>query len=312
MTRPAYAAHARFVDPARAASDMRLLLIGVLFIEVVFLASVYLMEPFLTLVPMALPEEVSLGTTPRGLLIQLSSFSILGLAVVAACHVLHGRGFLSLIGSPATATRHFLRVSLFLGALVLLLEFLPSDLEVLELAAMRPLPQWLALLPLALAALLIQTGAEELFYRGYIQQQLAARYAQTWVWMVLPSLLFAFAHYTPDAPQTEALQYVIWSFIFGLAAADLTARSGTLGPAIGFHLVNNALAFLLYGDVGGADSGLALFLFPPLLPPDMVMPPDYFLEQPPFDLWNLLDGPFLLELVGVGILWVGARIALRR
>lgn len=312
MERRAYAAHARLVDPARAYADIRLLLIGVLVIEVVFLASVHLMGPFLTLVPLAPPDDVLSGSTPRGLLIQLSSFAILGVAVVAACHVLHGRGFFSLIGPPQTAIRQFLRVGLFLAALVLLLEFLPADAELLEQAEMRPLPQWLAILPLALGALLIQTGAEELFYRGYIQQQLAARYSQTWVWLVVPSLLFAFAHYTPEGPQIEAVQYVIWSFFFGLAAADLTARSGTLGPAIAFHLVNNALAFLLYGDAGGADSGLSLFLFPPLLPPDMLMPPSYPMDQPPFDLRYLLDGPFLLELVGVGILWVGARIALRR
>lgn len=312
MARPAYAPHAQLVDPARASADIRLLLIGIMVVEVVFLASVSLMDPFLTLVPLAPPDDVLSGSTPRGLLIQLSSFAILGLAVVAVCRRLHGRDFLSLIGPPAAAVRQFLRVSLFLVTLVLLLEFLPPDLEMLEQAEMRPLPQWLAILPLALAALLIQTGAEELFYRGYIQQQLAARYAQSWVWLVLPSLLFALAHYTPEGPQIAAVQYVIWSFFFGLAAADLTARSGTLGPAIGFHLVNNALAFLLYGDVGGVDSGLSLFLFPPFAPTDMLLPPSYPVEPPPFDLRHFLDVPFLLELVGVGILWVGARIALRR
>ena len=312
MARPAYAAHARFIEPARAVSDLRLLLIGVLVIEAAFQASVYLMEPFLMLVPLAAPQEVLEGTSARGLLIQLSSFAILGLAVVMVSRRMHGRGFASLIGPPRLAMRQLLKVSLVLGTLVLVIEFLPPDFEMLAQTEMRPLPQWLAILPLALGALLIQTGAEELFYRGYVQQQLAARFSQTWVWMVLPSLLFAMAHYSPSSAPTEAAQYVIWSFLFGLAAADLTARSGTLGPAIAFHLVNNALAFLLYGEAGGFDSGLSLFLFPTDLPADFMLPPDTIPELDGFYLGDLINIAFLFELIGIGILWVGARIAMRR
>jgi DNA-directed RNA polymerase subunit RPC12/RpoP len=38
---------------------------------------------------------------------------------------------------------------------------------------------------------LIQTGAEEVLFRGYLQQQLAARFASPIAWMVLPSAIFA-------------------------------------------------------------------------------------------------------------------------
>jgi uncharacterized protein len=311
MPRLRYGPHARFVDPARAMSAPHLLLIGVLIVETVYLASAYLIDPFLRWIPLADPTEVARGDTPRGLIVQLSSFVILGLAVVYVSRRLHGRGFASLIGPSALALRDLLRVSLFLGAMVLVLEFMTPDPDLLSYAEMRPLPQWLALLPLALAALLIQTGAEELFYRGYVQQQLAARFTQTWVWMVLPSLLFASAHYRPDLPPIEALQYLIWAFFFGLAAADLTARSGTLGPAIGFHLVNNAMAFLMYGEAGAVDSGLALFLFPAIPMgeamslPEM-LPPDHGMAE-----WLISPG-FVVELVGIGLLWIGARLAIRR
>lgn len=312
MPRAPYAPHARFIDPARAASDPRLLLIGVLVVEALYLASVSLMEPFLTLIALVPATEVTGGTTPRGLVIQLASFITLALAVLLVSHRLHGRGFVSLIGPPGLAWRQLVRVTLILGALVLIIEFVPPDLELLDYADMRPLPLWLAFLPLSLAALLIQTGAEELFYRGYVQQQLAARFDRPWVWLVLPSLLFAAGHHAPDLPPVEALQYMIWAFFFGLAAADLTARSGTLGPAIGFHLVNNALAFLLYGEAGGVDSGLALFLFPAEPPSEFLttlpeMPPDHVMVPPP-----LLNPDFLFELAGIGLLWIGARIAIRR
>lgn len=310
MARLAYAAHARFVDPARATSDPRLLLIGVLVVETLYLASVYLMAPFLTLVPLAPAAEVAGGTTPRGLLIQLCSFITLGLAVVLVSRRLHGRGFVSLIGPLDEAWRHLLRVTLVLGVLVLIVEFVPPDLELMNYVEMRPM--WLALLPLSLLALLIQTGAEELFYRGYVQQQLAARFERPWVWLVLPSVLFALAHWSPNLPPVDALHYLIWAFFFGLAAADLTARSGTLGPAIGFHLVNNALAFLLFGEAGGVDSGLALFLFPAEPPHDLVTTLPEVPQDDMFAPTPLFDPGFLVELAGIGMLWIGARIAIRR
>ena len=312
MSRRAYAAHAGFVDPARAASDPWLLLVGVLVVETLYLASVHLMGPFLALVPLAPADEVTGGTTPRGLLIQLSSFITLALAVVLVSRRLHGRGFLSLIGPPGLAVRQLVLVTLFLGALVVIVEFVPPDLELLSYAEMRPLPVWLALLPLSLAALLIQTGAEELFYRGYVQQQLAARFDRPWVWLVLPSVLFAVAHWSPDLPPFEGYKYMVWAFFFGLAAADLTARSGTLGPAIGFHLVNNALAFLFFGEAGGLDSGLALFLFPVEPPPEVLAT----LPDMPQDEGSLpgalFDPAFLIELAGIGLLWIGTRLAIRR
>lgn len=311
MARARYAPHDGFIAPARLSAAPRLLLIGVFIVEAAYLASAYLIDPFLAVIPLADPIEVSRGDTPRGLLVQLSSFIILALAVLFVSRRLHGRGFISLIGPPRQALRQLLQVSLFLGALVVIVEFVPPDPTLLDFADMRPLPQWLALLPLALAALLIQTGAEELFYRGYIQQQLAARFAQPWVWLVLPSLLFAMAHYRPDLPPVAAFQYLIWAFFFGLAAADLTARSGTLGPAIGFHLVNNAMAFLVYGDAGAVDSGLALFLFPPIPMGEAMALADAMDPAGGMQDWLISPG-FVIELAGIGLLWVGARIAIRR
>ena len=49
MPRAAYAAHARFIEPARAVSDLRLLVVGVLLVEVIYLATSHLIDPFFTL-----------------------------------------------------------------------------------------------------------------------------------------------------------------------------------------------------------------------------------------------------------------------
>lgn len=120
---------------------------------------------------------------------------------------------------------------------------------------------WLVFLPLALFGILIQTGAEELVFRGYLQQQLAARFASPLVWLVFPSVLFGLAHYAPDALGGHAWLVVAATGLFGLIAADLTARSGALGLAWGLHFANNALAILVVSAMGGLD-GLALFRVP--------------------------------------------------
>jgi membrane protease YdiL (CAAX protease family) len=166
---------------------------------------------------------------------------------------------------------------------------------------MRDLAPWLITLPLALLALTVQSGAEELFYRGYIQQQVAARYGSTLVWMLVPNVMFALAHWEPGDFTTPGLQYLIWAFFFGLAASDLTARTGTVGAAVGFHLANNAYAFLVFAEFAAPDSGLALVLFPQGAL-GAVLP----ISGP------LLSAPFVAELAGVGLMWLAVRLALRR
>jgi membrane protease YdiL (CAAX protease family) len=117
---------------------------------------------------------------------------------------------------------------------------------------------WLSFLPLALLGVLVQTGAEEVLFRGYIQTQLAARFASPIVWMVLPSAVFAALHYQPMVYGTHSGAVVGMIFLFALLAADLTARTGTIGAAWGFHFANNCAAILIV-SVEGPLSGLALY-----------------------------------------------------
>ncbi len=95
-------------------------------------------------------------------------------------------------------------------------------------------------------------------FRGYLQQQLAARFRSPLAWMLVPSILFGALHYSPEAYGDNAWIIVAWSVMFGLLAADLTARTGNLGAAIGFHFANNFSAILLVGLAGQMD-GLALW-----------------------------------------------------
>jgi len=79
--------------------------------------------------------------------------------------------------------------------------------------------------------------------------------------MVVPSVLFGLAHYGPGADPAVIWLVVAATGLFGLIAADLTARSGSLGLAWGLHFANNILAILVISAMAQLD-GLALFRVP--------------------------------------------------
>ncbi|MFQ5439742.1 MAG: lysostaphin resistance A-like protein, partial [Paracoccaceae bacterium] len=103
--------------------------------------------------------------------------------------------------------------------------------------------------------------SEELVFRGYLQQQLAARYSSRWVWWVLPALLFGLAHFDGESTGVNAWLVVADTFLIGLIAGDLTARTGNLGAAVGLHLANNTAALLVMATEG-TITGLSLFVTP--------------------------------------------------
>jgi len=302
MSPAAYAPHAGFVAPALPSNQVPKLIVGIIAIEFLFAIGLTLTGLALEQIAPRLARNFFHGDSPLGLLMQLCAFALLAVSVNIILVKQHGRSFLSAIGPLEPAFRNMLAAALAVALLFLAIEVFPPWWSLSEAVERRNLLLWALTVPFALIALLIQTGAEEIFYRGYVQQQLAARFRATWVWMVVPNLLFAAAHWDNGATPTESGQYVIWAFCFGLAASDLTARTGNIGAAVGFHLANNAYAFLLFGEVAGPDSGLSLFLFPP----DTVMPGPVPTSGP------VLTLSLIVEVAIVGLSWLAARIAIRR
>lgn len=281
MLPPLFAA---YVAPARAYPQIWRLTLGLALIAGVYFAWMGLLGGLLWLASGLEGLDLRLqvigrGGDPWSLLLLLSTFIGMALGAWIAARLLHKRGWRSLFGRPAAVLRDFtLGVAVMLvvggGLGLALLPFLPT------LEPGTPLRLWLMFLPLALLGIALQTGAEELVFRGYLQQQLAARFANPLAWMVLPSVLFGMAHYAPAEMGENTWLVVAATGLFGLIAADLTARTGALGLAWGLHFANNCLAILLVSAMGGLD-GLALFQLPegaahaeilrPLLLADMVL-----------------------------------------
>ncbi len=143
-----------------------------------------------------------------------------------------------------------------LGGLGVLYTFVSSDP-----VPHVPLMQWLGYAALAVPLILVQVTTEEVMFRGVLQQQLAARFQSPWIWMVLPSVVFGALHYQPDTLGANAWIACASTAMVGIFAADLTARTGNLGAAIGLHFTNNFFAICVL-SLDGSLSGMSLYVTP--------------------------------------------------
>lgn len=237
--------------------------------------------------------QINRGDTALGLILMLGLMGAMGLAAFTVTDLVHKRPPSTIVGPWPLARRQFWDVLLILVALYAVLMILPPWGLWRETAPGLPPGRWVALLPVTLLALFIQTGSEELLFRGYLQSQLGARFRSPLAWMVVPSALFGLGHYAPEIYGANAWLVVVWAVIYGMASADLTARAGTLGPAVAFHLANNFVAIGLF-SMQGDMSGLALRLLP----------------FGPGDI-SEVAGFLPIDLAMIGVSWLAARIAIR-
>jgi membrane protease YdiL (CAAX protease family) len=283
-----YEAQDTLTDRARPRAEIWRTITGVVALGV---GTVVLTALWMVLLPMGLGIDMPPGDTPAGMIWLLSSFLCAMIVLWVVMRVLHRRSVMSLIGPMDLARRQFVRVFAMQAAVITLALVLPSP-EGMEPAQHLPVTVWLTWLVPALALLVVQVGVEELVFRGYLQSQLAARVRHPLVWLLVPSVLFAVMHLDPTAGGNRWMVVGV-TLIFALVAADLTARSGTLGPAFAIHLANNIGALLLVGARGPME-GLALYL----VPVDMSAPG--------------LAPLFAVEVMLILIVWLAARLVLKR
>lgn len=202
-------------------------------------------------------QSITVGSGPKDVILLLSTFSIALLGLVLAVKLMHKRGLKSLLGPRMPEViRNFEIAFIIVFFLTLfstpLFAFIDLPVRNLELFT------WLKWMVLGVPFLLLQVTTEELVFRGYIQQQLAARFNSRLIWYVLPSVVFGLLHYDAQTMGSNAWLVVFTAMMFGLIAADVTARTGNLGAAIGLHFANNLYAVAIV-STDGALSGLGLY-----------------------------------------------------
>lgn len=209
--------------------------------------------------PVAWADRLVAAETAGGTLLLLATFLGMGLGPIVAARWLHRRRAGTLFGPRVRVLRDFVTAA----AIVFVVLGVAVGLWGVGYDAVANLPPaiWALLLPLTLLGLLVQTGAEEVLFRGYLQSQLAARFRSPVVWLIGPSVLFGLVHFSPETAGGNAWIVVAAAATFGLIAADLTARTGSIGAAWGFHFANNTVAIALLAT-DGTITGLALWLTP--------------------------------------------------
>ncbi|KUJ81073.1 CPBP family intramembrane glutamic endopeptidase [Ruegeria profundi] len=291
----AYSAHEQLVRDARARPELWRLAVGLAVVVVLYVAlNSILFAAIGNMLQPSQAETLLRGSSSLATLVLLLSFGFLTLGVGLAARQMQKRSLIGILGPRDLCLQQFWRVLRALVILGLVLMALPPYGMGEPLTQNLSFSKWLLLLPLSLFAVLIQTSAEEILFRGYLQQSLAARFRSPVIWIGVPSVLFAAGHYAPGVSGENALLVALWACIFGVLAADLTARAGTLGPAIAMHFLNNTVA-LVFISLPETLSGLALYLLP------YDMSGTGMLRQ-----WLLVD--FVVMIVS----WLTARLALRR
>ncbi|MBE1297879.1 CPBP family intramembrane glutamic endopeptidase [Phycobacter azelaicus] len=295
LERQNYTAHEALVRAARAKPQLWRLGIGLVVVYLIAFALSSVVLPILAaLFPGTWLSGMADGSTPGAMLVLLGGFGFITLGVALSARLLQDRAFFSVIGQPRPLVRQFLRVSLYLLGLGIVLSLLPPYEMGAPMQPNLPFGTWLSLLPFSLLVVLIQTSAEEILFRGYIQQSLAARFKSPLIWLVAPSAVFALGHFLPNEAGDNAVLIALWAGVFGCLMADLTARAGTLGPAIAVHFFNNVTALLLFASPSSLH-GLALYLQPFDMSDTEALRP-----------WLAVDFAMML------VTWLAARLAIRR
>ena len=261
-----------FVDRARLGKNgLGRLVAGILVAVIVFLVAtgIILVLGFLARAALdALSGGEGIGgagafaefmVTPFGLAVALLTLGGLWLGVWAAVRLIHKRSLGGVTGSEGRIDwTDFRKAFVAFAAIPFALQLATMGFDP-ELHR-NPLPfvEWLPAAIAIAAILLVQTSAEEVFFRGYLTQSLAARFRSPWIWAVIPVLVFASLHFKPDV--APALNFAMLAAIAGMAFGFtwLVTKTGNLGAAMGAHFANNLVA-ILFVSHDAAFSSAAFF-----------------------------------------------------
>ena len=232
----AAARFAEFVAPARARAEPWRLALGLAAVAATWLTVTLLLAALLA------------GAGPRiAILAYLTGFAGMILGLELALRLLHRRSLRSVVGPGGFRPREFLLGVAVVAAVSGLAEL--AALLAVRPSQAQPLATWAVWVPFVLGALFVQVTAEELVFRGYLQQQLAARFARRAVWWGLPAVMFGALHWQPGYG-ANAWLLAATAAVTGLVYGDVTTRLGNLSASIGLHFANNAFAALILPPPG--------------------------------------------------------------
>ncbi|MEP5762211.1 MAG: type II CAAX endopeptidase family protein [Litoreibacter sp.] len=288
-----------FIAPARRYPAIWRMILGIISGFLVFLIGAFFVTTLLSralgIIDVSSPDfisELERAETPEFMIIIFATFIPMALGAITMA-AWHKRGLASLLGTRHRFVEFFAKgfaVIVVLTAGYFAIDFITGGLDFVRHLTWT---EWSKHLIWAVPLLFIQITAEELVFRGYLQQQLAVCFNSFIWWMILPSLVFALGHFKADLDPVLAVMIVFATFLFGLIAADFTRITGSLGAAMGLHFANNFFSLLVIG-VPGQLSGVALFHTP------------YRMDDA-----ELVAGFLVIDIAILGLIWLIGRRILR-
>ncbi len=213
---------------------------------------IFAMDPASGVLDSMTPAQASIATA------SILFATLFGLAwiipgVWIAQRALHGRPFRSVLGAEGRLKRGAFWAGM-LAAFILapLSTFALDAMGFLNLTVLETPPNW-ALIAIVLGVLIcFQAAAEEILFRGYLLQTLAARYRWFLIWGVFPSVLFAVLHFS-GGDTGYGWYYIFATFAFGVFASALVWKTGGISLPIGYHIGNNLMALLIFESPFGVE-----------------------------------------------------------
>lgn len=211
----------------------------------------WIVTTFLTILPgisFAGSDFADLMTSNIGMMVMLLSFSGIWIGVWLAARFIHR----DRLGNVLGATGRLSWSDFGKGFVAIILTSILSELTIYMI---RPefsrsaidLSAWLiAFIPVALLCL-VQTSAEELFFRGYLLRGLANRFRSPWIWGLLPGLGFLLIHWQPEMAWSDVFLTLLTIGALTILLVALVYVTGNLGASFGVHMGNNLMAFLVVG-----------------------------------------------------------------
>jgi len=194
-------------------------------------------------------ENLMNGATPLATMTLLASFIGLWFGVWLAMRVLHGQRFWTVVSPERKMRWREFGVGVAVIAVYTTLNLTFSFAAGLPLGQRSglSLAEWAVIAVPICVLVFLQASGEELLFRGYITQQLAARFRHPLIWGFLPSILFGLFHYSNGTFPEYSAYYTVATTLFALAATVSIWRTGSLSMAMGMHTANNVGSFLITG-----------------------------------------------------------------
>lgn len=164
------------------------------------------------------------------------------------------------IGLPRTSALTSFAQGLGLGLLTILSVvvaiLLAGGFQVRQLAPALSSPASLLGIALLAPSFILQAGAEELLFRGWLLSALG-RKVNLVLAVTISSALFALLHYGPGQPWLVT----VGTFVFGLFAACWAIKAGNIWGVMGWHAAWNWLLAVGFDlPVTGLDAGVPALL----------------------------------------------------